>query len=98
RWSLSMAGVASAAIWLVAVGHVDLLTQTALKGGPVSAANPDPVPGETVRVGGAIKEPKKVKNVAPVYPEAAKQAGVQGIVILECTIGPQGEVTDVKVL
>ena len=53
---------------------------------------------QAVRVGGQIKEPKKLKNVAPVYPDIAKQARVQGVVILECTISPQGKVTDVKVL
>ncbi|MBX7183572.1 MAG: TonB family protein [Vicinamibacteria bacterium] len=57
-----------------------------------------PPPVQAVRVGGNIKEPTKTKNVAPVYPDIAKQARVQGIVILECTISPQGKVTDVKVL
>jgi protein TonB len=57
-----------------------------------------PPPVQAVRVGGQIKEPTKTKNVAPVYPDIAKQARVQGIVILECTISPQGKVTDVKVL
>jgi protein TonB len=57
-----------------------------------------PPPVQAVRVGGQIKEPKKLKNVAPEYPDIAKQARVQGIVILECTISPQGRVTDVKVL
>jgi len=31
-------------------------------------------------------------------PDIAKQARVQGVLILECTISPQGRVTDVKVL
>jgi len=60
-------------------------------------AEPPPVV-QAVRVGGNIKEPTKTKNVAPVYPDIAKQARVQGIVILECTISPQGKVNDVKVL
>jgi TonB family protein len=51
-----------------------------------------------VRVGGVIKEPRKVKVVQPVYPAAAMEARVQGVVILECTIGGDGKVTDVKVL
>jgi TonB family protein len=58
---------------------------------------PPPPPGP-VRVGGAIKEPKKLKNAAPVYPDIAKQARVQGVVILEVTISPQGKITDVAVL
>lgn len=59
---------------------------------------PPPPPQQPVRVGGQIKEPKKLKNVPPVYPAIATQARVQGVVILECTISPQGKVTDVKVL
>jgi protein TonB len=58
---------------------------------------PPPVQ-QPVRVGGQIKEPKKLKSVPPVYPPLATQARVQGVVILECTISPQGKVTDVKVL
>jgi TonB family protein len=51
-----------------------------------------------VRVGGAIAEPKKVRHVSPSYPDIAKQARVQGVVILEATITPSGKVGDVKVL
>jgi protein TonB len=59
---------------------------------------PPPPPQQAVRVGGQIKEPKRLKYVQPGYPDIAKQARVQGVVILECTISPQGKVTDVKVL
>jgi protein TonB len=51
-----------------------------------------------LRVGGNIREPQKLKHVAPVYPAIARQARVQGIVILECTIGADGKVEEVKVL
>ena len=51
-----------------------------------------------MRVGGQIKAPSKLNNVPPVYPPMAKQARVEGTVILEATISPQGRVTDVKVL
>lgn len=68
-------------------------------GGIVGGLPAEPPPSvQAVRVGGNIKEPTKVKNVNPVYPDIAKQARVQGIVILECTISPQGRVTDVKPL
>ncbi len=65
--------------------------------GGLPDAPPPPVQ-QPVRVGGQIKEPKKLKSVPPVYPPLASQARVQGVVILECTISPQGKVTDVKVL
>jgi protein TonB len=67
-------------------------------GGVVGGLPDAPPPPAAVRVGGQIKEPKKLKNVAPAYPDIAKQARVQGVVILECTISPQGKVSDVKVL
>jgi len=68
-------------------------------GGVVGGLPSAPPPQEQpVRVGGNIKEPKKIKNVNPVYPDIAKQARVQGIVILECVISPQGKVTNVTVL
>jgi protein TonB len=67
-------------------------------GGVVGGLPDAPPPVQAVRVGGQIKEPRKLKNVDPQYPEIAKQARVQGIVILECTISPQGKVTNVTVL
>ncbi len=51
-----------------------------------------------LRVGGNINLPRQVHRVSPVYPPAAQEAAVQGVVILECTVGPDGSVTDVTVL
>ena len=51
-----------------------------------------------VRVGGAIRTPTKIKDVRPVYPAIAQSARVQGVVIIEATIGPTGQVQDAKVL
>jgi TonB family protein len=51
-----------------------------------------------VRVGGDIKEPKKIRHVAPVYPDAALADRVQGVVILEAIIDTNGNVSDAKVL
>ena len=52
----------------------------------------------TPRVGGDIKEPKRLHYVDPVYPTIARQAKVQGIVIIEATIGKDGSVKDAHVL
>jgi periplasmic protein TonB len=51
-----------------------------------------------VRVGGSIRAPQQVKKVNPVYPAIAQSARVQGVVIIEATIGTDGRVTDAKVL
>jgi protein TonB len=66
--------------------------------GGVPAEEPAPAPSAPLRVGGKIKEPKKLKNVAPVYPDIAKQAHVQGVVVLEAIIDPSGRVENVRVL
>jgi protein TonB len=60
---------------------------------------PPPAPKlPPVRVGGRVKEPTKLKAVPPVYPDAAVNARIEGVVILECLISPQGRVSEVRVL
>jgi TonB family protein len=51
-----------------------------------------------IRVGGNIKQPTKILDVRPVYPPAAQNARVQGVVIVEVLIGPDGKVADAKIL
>ena len=67
-------------------------------GGLPEAPPPPPPPAAPVRVGGNIKAPVKTKDVRPTYPAIAQSARVQGIVIIEATIGPNGRVADAKVL
>jgi len=62
------------------------------------APPPPSVPQEPVLVGGNVRPPVKVRHVAPVYPTIAQSARVQGTVILQAIIAPDGKVQDVKVL
>jgi protein TonB len=59
---------------------------------------PPPPPAEPVRVGLDVKEPRRLKEVPPVYPSIAAQSGLEGVVVLECIIDPRGRVQDVKVV
>ncbi len=86
--SLSLPSRARRAVLLLAVGFLAGLFQ-------VRAIAQDP---QTVRVGGDVRPPLKVKNVDPVYPKLAVSGKVQGVVILEATIGTDGKVKDVKVV
>lgn len=72
-------------------------------GGPGStpgalAPAPAPVEEKLFRVGGIIREPKKVLHVAPEYPELARRAGVEGVVVLEAVVDVSGRVSQVRVL
>lgn len=67
-------------------------------GGLVGAPLPPPPPVTPVRVGGRILPPTKLQDIAPLYPSEAALAGVQGIVILQATIGATGLIADVEVL
>ena len=51
-----------------------------------------------VKVEGDIKPPKLIKEVAPVYPEEARQTGMQGVVILGIRTDVEGKVKAVKIL
>jgi hypothetical protein len=60
---------------------------------------PPPAPPQApVRVGGDIKEPKRIVDAKPVYPQIAQQAKIQGIVIIEAIIGKDGSVKEARVL
>jgi TonB family protein len=64
----------------------------------VEATQVAPQAPAPIRVGGDIREPRKIRDVRPVYPEAARAAGISGVVILEATIDPEGMPVNIKVL
>jgi len=51
-----------------------------------------------IRPGGDIKPPVRTVYVAPVYPDLARIARIQGLVVVECTIDPAGRVVDARVI
>ena len=59
---------------------------------------PPAVASGPLRVGGIVRAPAKIVHVPPKYPGLARSAGIEGIVILEATIGEDGTVRNVRVL
>jgi len=77
---------------------IDYVPDTSMVLG-VPQAPPPPQTGPVRFIsGGNITEPIKISAPQPKYPEAARQARMQGVVVLECVIDKQGNVQSVKVL
>ncbi len=51
-----------------------------------------------VRIGGNIRPPMKLEDVRPIYPQAMRDAGAEGIVPLGALIGVDGRVSSVRVI
>jgi protein TonB len=66
--------------------------------GSRTALPPAPEPVAPIRLHSGMKAPIKVADVAPVYPIIARNAHVQGVVILEAVLNAQGGVESVRVL
>ena len=64
--------------------------------GPPAAGTPAP-PSGPVRPGGDIEPPRKIRHVTPEYPAIARQARVEGTVVIDAIIGPDGQVRDATV-
>ncbi len=59
-------------------------------------AAPEIQPEGPVKVGGNVKEPRLVSRVMPEYPLVAKQANIQGDVVVKTTIDPKGNVVNMQ--
>jgi protein TonB len=77
------------------VGTVVGTTLDAIVEPPVVKPAPPPEP---LRVGSTIRTPVKIRDVAPAYPRMAIEARIEGVVILEATIGVDGSVLNLRVL
>jgi protein TonB len=63
------------------------------------AAHPQPpTPGGPLRLGGDIRPPRRIRYVAPEYPKAARDAGIQGSVVIDATIDRDGTVADAHLI
>ncbi len=54
--------------------------------------NAEPQPGLPLRVAPETMDRQIIYKVDPVYPDAARQAGLQGLVVLDAVIAPDGTV------
>jgi periplasmic protein TonB len=79
------------------IGLIDGL-DTVIAPPPPPPPPPPPAPQKPVPVGGNIRPPERTEYVAPVYPPIAQAARVQGIVIVEATIGIDGRVMNARLL
>jgi periplasmic protein TonB len=64
---------------------------------PSVTGAPGPAPAP-IRIHAGIKPPVRVVYVAPVYPDIAITARAAAIIVLDCTIAPDGRVVDIHVL
>ncbi len=65
---------------------------------PEAAAETSPLAVGAIRVGREVKPPTKVTDVRPIYPDEARAAGIQGVVILEVRIEADGRVGQARIL
>jgi TonB family protein len=59
---------------------------------------PEIRPEGPVKIGGLVKEPKLLSSTLPVYPTFAKEAHIEGDVVIRTTIDKNGNVTHMEVV
>lgn len=69
----------------------------AVAGTPPPPPTPPPV-DRPFRVGGIVREPRKIHHIVPVYPQIALAARVSGTVWIDAVIGTDGLIRDARVL
>jgi periplasmic protein TonB len=59
---------------------------------------PAPAPAHRVRAGRDVSPPKRLREVSPVYPRAARLSRLEGVVVVECVIDERGRVQNATVV
>jgi protein TonB len=84
------------------IAGVDSAPPSSIEGVGVSSAPapppPPPVPIAPTRLHSGMTAPVKIADVAPIYPVIARNAHIQGVVILEAVLDIHGRVESVSVL
>ena len=65
---------------------------------PKPRAQPKPAKVRRVQVGGQVQPPVLIRHAAPVYPPLAVQTRTSGTVKLQCIIGVDGRVTNIRLI
>jgi TonB family protein len=88
--TIQMTGSSAAGEWFGTVGPGFGLD--------VSAIPPAADGTRRINIGGNVQQSKLISQPRPVYPPAAKQARIQGVVHLSALIGKEGNVTNLAVI
>jgi protein TonB len=67
-------------------------------GAPPEPSLADPQPAGPFRPGGRISLPRRIVAVTPIYPPIAQTARIQGTVVIDAIIGPEGDVQSARVV
>ncbi|HXW57816.1 MAG TPA: energy transducer TonB [Candidatus Cybelea sp.] len=65
---------------------------------PLASAPPPPPAKRIVRIGGNLKPPRQIYAPAPQYPILAKEAKIEGTVVIDAIIDEQGSVVQARIL
>jgi TonB family protein len=77
----------------LSVGNVVQKVEVSVSGKP----RPPLPPPTRIRVGGNVRMATLLSQVKPIYPESAKDAGIEGTVHLQGAIGPDGTLVTLRV-